>query len=173
MACFEEALKETRPQFESVSAEVMLEIPRATEPELVYRIYRMDIMAKTPEGPKAIEVNVDPIEPRVKALTGFGVPISLSPVVWNGIEFAVTGRPPLERDLLLWASGWLDIEDKRQKPNEDFQSVIHNVLRPECERQKYFLSVDFGSASPEAVHELIALLSPTAQAIQIGSGLRD
>jgi hypothetical protein len=171
MPRFERALSDHRQELTRVVAEVMLELPRPSEPELLHRIYRVDILGQAPDGSKAIEVNVDQLSPRRASLEGFGIPVSLHPAVWNGLEFEVDGDPPPEAGLLAWIAKWIDIDDERYDEGADFQGVIHNCFRPSRSEAGYRISVDFGSAPIEAVHELIDLLAPTARAMRIGSGL--
>lgn len=170
MSRYERALKEAREEFSQVASELMLDIPSRGEPELLYRIYRMDIMGQSTDGPKAIEVNVDPMELAV-SLEGFGVPTGIGPLVWNGIELRVEGIPPAEVDLHAWIAKWVDVDDQRCVEGADFQSVIHNCLRPVLVGSSYLMSVDFGSAPTIAVFELLDLLAPSASAIQIGTDL--
>jgi hypothetical protein len=171
MSRFERALAEPRPEFGHVAAEVMLEVPVRGESELLYRVYRPDIMGKTGKGPTIIEVNVEPLVPQTTNLDGFGIPIVLLPAVWNGIEFVVDGPLPFEAKLLPWIAKWIDIDDQRYVEGQAFQSVIHNCLRPAVRGSRYRTSVDFGSAPVEAVFELIEILKPGARSIEIGSGL--
>jgi hypothetical protein len=150
----------------------MLEMPRPDEPEILYRIWRMDIMGQTADGPKAIEVNVDQLRPASGLLNGFGVPIGFHPAVWNGLEFLVEGELPLGHTVLTWIAKWLDINDERYVEDADFQGVIHNCLRPAVTPTGYTTAVDFGSAPVEALREFIAILAPGARSIQMGSGFR-
>src|SRR5262245_19506701 len=103
----------------------MLELPRPTEPEVLYKTMRVDLYGQTPEGPKLVEVNVDPIGPPASTLEGFGVHIALHPTVWNGVEFVVEGEPPADARLLPWLAEWIDIDDRRYVEGADFQGVIH------------------------------------------------
>jgi hypothetical protein len=171
MSHFERVLAESRPQFSHVAAEVMLEVPLQGESELLYRVYRADIMAKTAKGPTILEANVEPMVPQTTNLDGFGIPVVLLPAVWNGIEFVVDGPLPSEAKLLPWIAKWIDIDDQRYVEGQAFQSVIHNCLRPTVRGSRYRTSVDFGSAPVEAVLELIEILKPGARSIEIGSGL--
>jgi hypothetical protein len=170
MARFAQGLAEARAEFTQLAAEVMLELPRPEEPELVYRIYRMDIIGQTTGGPKLIEINVDRVSPVVTSLEGFGIPIGLQPATWNGLEFVVDGGLPAESGLLPWIAKWLDVDDERYQEHADFQYVIHSCLRPTVTASGYWTSVDFGSAPVEAVGEFIQILARNARSIQIGSG---
>ena len=171
MLRFERAVEEVRATMSTVTAEIMLELPRENEPELLYRIMRADIIGTTPDGPQITEVNVDVIEPPSAGLEGFGIPIALRPAVWNGLEFVVDGEPPADDVLLRWIAEWVDVDDQRYVASETFQGVIHNVLRPRTIASGYWTSVDFGSAPTEAVMQLIDIMRPTARAIEIGSEL--
>jgi hypothetical protein len=172
MSRFEKALAESRREFTQAAAEVMLDVPRPEEPELLYRIWRMDIMGQTPDGPKAIEVNVENLIPAASSLDGFGMPITLCPAAWNGLEFVVDGEPPVQAAMLTWIAKWVDIDDERYVAGANFQWVIHNCLRPTVTAAGYWTSVDFGSAPVEAVHEFISILAPGARSIRMGSGFQ-
>lgn len=172
MSGFEQSLAEARPEFAKVAAEVMLDVPLPGEPELLYRIMRMDIMGQDANGPRAIEVNVNELMPAGNRLDGFRIPITLHAAVWNGLEFVIDGPPPDEARLLPWIAKWVDIDDRRYVEGADFQSVIHNCMRPAMTASGCWISVDFGSAPEESVFELIGILLPGANSMQIGSGLR-
>jgi hypothetical protein len=171
MARYERAVAEVRATMSTVAAEIMLEVPNETEPQLLYRIMRADIIGTTTEGPQITEVNVDVLDPPKGDLAGFGIPITLRPAVWNGLELVVDGEPPADDVLLRWIAEWVDVDDQRYVASETFQGVVHSVLRPRQIASGYWTSIDFGSAPTEAVVRLIELLRPTARAIEIGSEL--
>jgi hypothetical protein len=67
--------------------------------------------------------------------------------------------------LAMWFGHWFDPDDDRQEPNADTSNVIHSLLV-----QPQMLSIDFGTADPEAFWQILELLEGSgATKIRIGS----
>ncbi|EJZ18650.1 hypothetical protein, partial [Rhizobium sp. Pop5] len=58
-------------------------------------------------------------------------------------------QPPYD-DLAKWFRSWFDPEDERHDPNGDVSKMIHSMLL-----QLGLLSIDFGTAPPDAFWEIL------------------
>jgi hypothetical protein len=128
------------------------------EPE-IYRHYRLDFTTSGGDEPDMIEINgeshleFEPVELEYK-----GVDVSVSPLVWNGVEFCL--RPELRDDARIqaWAQRWIDIEETAQADDDGLGAYVHTIGAPESAAGATSFSVDFGSAPIASVFELLDAL---------------
>jgi hypothetical protein len=165
---YREVLAESRQEAPGVP-EVLLEI-EGEGPE-IYRYYRIDFTTGDAEDPELIEINgethleFEPVEVEHK-----GVDISVSPLVWNGVEFSV--RPELRDDARIqaWALRWIDVEEGAEEDDDGLGAYIHTIGAPESAAGVTLFSVDFGSAPIASVFELLdALRESGARSIEMHS----
>lgn len=78
---------------------------------------------------------------------------------WNDVVICHTlGSPPLDA-LNAWFQYWFDPDDERHREGSEFGDIIHSLwVRPKE------LTVDFGTASPDAFWSLLALLESAGAA---------
>ena len=136
---------------------MLLEIDRET-PQ-AYRYYRMDLASGAVEPPNLTEVNpATHLEFPPRSFNRLGLSISVSPLVWNGIEFRV--EPPLSSDASLqsWALRWLDPEERAETDSDGLGAYLHSITVPASDVNATTFSVDFGSAPAASILELLAVL---------------
>jgi hypothetical protein len=167
--CFRESISKARAELDQFATELLLELSSLKYPEYCYRLYRADIVGKK-EG-KSVVQEVTVSERKVLGShVAFPKYVSVdAPIVWYGIEFEVVGASPNQKDLLAWASRWMDISDDRYVESAEFQEVVHSFTPPTITETGFSISVDFGSAPTAAFDELTQLLARDAQSVSIGS----
>jgi hypothetical protein len=130
--CFRQSIAEARTHFDECAAELLLELPSLNHPEYCYRLYRADIIGKHLGENSVREVNVTAKDvvgwhcafPKVASVD--------AALVWNGIEFHVSGVPAPNANLVPWATRWLDASDSRYDEAAEFQQVIHSITPPKA-----------------------------------------
>ncbi|MET0637957.1 MAG: hypothetical protein ABWZ25_18135 [Chitinophagaceae bacterium] len=85
-----------------------------------------------------------------------GIQVEIHPFVWNGCEISCNDFPQVKYSE--WAARWLDMEDSKDVGTDGFQNVIHSVTFPQLKNGKWTTSIDFGSAPPDALMELLEIL---------------
>ncbi len=166
---FRESLEEVRSRFDEFTTELLLELPSLKYPEYCHRLYRVDIIGKRAGESRIVEVNVVEKEPDAwQAALPSAARID-APIVWNGLEFRITGTALPKRELVAWALHWLDVSDSRYDESAMFQQVVHSISPPTLIEGGYEVSVDFGSAPVSAFDELLELLVRDASRVSIGS----
>jgi hypothetical protein len=157
LTAYREAIASYRQRFSPGGPEVLLEISRET-PE-AYRYYRMDLASGAVEPPDFTEVNPGThLEFTPVAFKRLGLVISVSPLVWNGVEVRV--EPPLSNDASLqsWALRWLDLEERAQAGSDGLGAYLHSITVPASDGNATTFSIDFGSAPTASLLELLGLL---------------
>lgn len=76
--------------------------------------------------------------------------MTLSPFVWNAVEFDVTGPFPDLGQLSNWYSKWYDIKHRNKAGEDGFKSVVHKMSAPTEIEDGWQITIDFGSANLEA-----------------------
>jgi hypothetical protein len=169
LECFRQSITKARDELDQVVSELLMEIPSLKHPDYCYRLYRADIIGKRDGKPQISEVMVGGREVLDwKSTVPVGVTLD-APVVWNGIEFEVSGPSPDERALVDWTTRWMDVSDSRFDDSAEFQQVVHSVTPPRITDSGFAISVDFGSATASAFDELIQLLVRDAGRVSVGS----
>jgi len=149
-------LEKFRALTQPSAAEVMLEMPG--EAALAFRLNRADFASQT--GGEFHEVNVETyleFEP-FRESDPSGMELTVFPLTWNSIEFRGTFSPdtqPIEG----WALKWLDRSQSRPADSHGLSGVIHSVNRFIDETGAIGYCVDFGSASVQALSELLDVLN--------------
>jgi|ERR1700677_1797450 len=171
LACFAKGLAEHREISPQAVAELLIEINTQKIP-LPYRYIRPDIIYKIAEESKIIEVNKNrhfSFDPYVFT-TPSGIPATLHPFHWNGIEFRLFGDIVSWEPYDDWIRTWLDLEDLRSREGKDFQCVIHNATEPKRAGGFWELSIDMGSAELDALSDLFSVFAELGfGTIEIGS----
>lgn len=80
-----------------------------------------------------------------------GVSVAISSFGWDGVEIRYDSPKPVEEILGGWFEHWFDPEDERLDPEALLNGNIHNIVVVEGG-----VSVDLGTAPPEAFSSLIA-----------------
>lgn len=165
---YREAIRASREQFPLGVAELMLELNGEVAP--AYRYYRIDLTGGTVDHPNFSEVNPETHQPSpVRALSYRGMPLTLSQLVWNGVEFSVS--PPVADDagIQAWALRWLDLEESAVVDADGLGAYVHSITAPEHSTDATSFSVDFGSAPVRSVLELLDVLAAPATCIELHS----
>lgn len=157
LATYRRAIARYRKRFERSAAEVLLEVGRDTP--LVYRYYRVDLASGATDPPNFTEVN-PPAHLKFEPFRceHAGMSISLSPLVWNGVEFDV--EPALVDDSMLqaWALAWIDPDERSPQDADGLGGYLHSICEPESDGNRVRICVDFGSASIGCVLQLLGVL---------------
>jgi hypothetical protein len=98
------------------------------------------------------------------------IEVTLHPIVWNAVDFNVTGDFPNVEQLENWYKKWFDIKGRHKPDDKKLHQVVHKMTMPVKTEDGWTLTVDFGSADMEA---FIALFKQCrfnwASAIEISS----
>jgi hypothetical protein len=126
-----------------------------------YRYLRLDLIGKTEANEdKVYELWLDP-DTNVDG-KGFdlgGLTLEIYPFTWCGAQIAFDKALPDEEKLKRFLTEWLDIADERADPDSGLSNAIHSATHIETNGQLWFLTIDFGTASSDALLDLIDLLS--------------
>lgn len=77
--------------------------------------------------------------------------MSLSPFVWNAVEFEVIGPYPNLEQLSNWYTKWYDIKHRNKADENGFKSVVHKMSAPTEIEDGWHIQIDFGSANLDAL----------------------
>ncbi len=77
--------------------------------------------------------------------------MTLSPFVWNAVEFEVTGPFPDLGQLSNWYTKWYDIKHRNKVGEHGFKSVVHKMSAPTEIEDGWQITIDFGSANLDAL----------------------
>lgn len=137
---------------EKAASELWLELPETSA--MYKRYFRVD--AITNEGKsKSFEANIDLPKGEAELVEVDGLPIVLEPIVWNGVDLDCRGCTTISLQVLNnWFEQWFDEKEVRKQDENGTSGVIHS-LRVEGS----VVSVDFGSAPPEALVDLVSILT--------------
>jgi hypothetical protein len=131
------------------AGEVKLRLPRGRQ---FQQITCVDYVENDADGAIAIDLAADRIlkfEPTT--LTHGNLIVHLEGMCWDDIIVVYGGARP---DLTAWFDLWFDPEEKCWDTSAELSGRIHSLI---AEDGKIF--VDFGSASPEALFDLLLVLS--------------
>jgi hypothetical protein len=136
------------------AAEVKLELN--ADSEIFRRLYCVDFI-RNDGASKIIELQPDRVlnfEP-ITGSVGDAI-LKIEHVRWDDVLVYHNAQTDFGDALSGWFDTWFDPEDRRYVQGAELGNVIHSLgVRPQL------LSVDFGTAEPEAFWELIALLERT------------
>ncbi len=79
------------------------------------------------------------------------IAMTLSPFVWNAVEFEVTGPFPDLGQLSNWYIKWYDIRHRNKADANGFKSVVHKMSAPSEIEDGWHIQIDFGSANLDAL----------------------
>jgi len=144
-------------------SEVKLQL--SEQSQLFDRLYCVDFIKndRTPEIVELQPENILTFEPIVGT---FGkASLSIEHLRWNDvlIRHDVDAIPSnLMSD---WFQLWFDPEDARHDPNTELSGCIHSMLL-----QAHFITIDFGTANPDAFWGILQLLEDAgASSIEVSS----
>lgn len=96
--------------------------------------------------------------------------LEVSPFVWNRVEFRSSVEPTNIAPLTEWTTKWMDVTDSKPAEKGQFAEVVHNVIYPSMKGRTWQFMVDFGTAKPEALNELLRTLERMGlREVQLGS----
>jgi hypothetical protein len=139
------------------ATEILFRLSSPPESPYVQNLCCLDIAWNAEDGSLCMPtVEIEGLRSSVGSLTLDGVEIVIEDFSWNTCEFVFQREPGLEPEFSAWFSSWID-QDSRA-PVDGLRGVIHSAMKPVVVGDLWLLSVDFGSASPTAFIELIALI---------------
>lgn len=135
------------------------------ESRIFDRLYCIDFV-NNDDGSQAIEFQSDQIltfEPIVG--TFGGASLSLIHLQWDDVLICHDLDAIPSDDVSRWFQHWFDLEEARLDPDAALCGIIHSLLiDPRC------ISIDFGSADPDAFWDILELLeSAGASQIEVSS----
>lgn len=151
--------------------EVLVQRGSSQESEL-YSLYRFDILSKNEDGSFNVqEFNNDSyLDHPTFAFNHAGLEIQIDPVYWNGVELDIVDFNGEMNDIHKWLELWLVDEDETLK-NGDLSGNIHSFIEPSVYDESISFSIDFGTASIDALLQLLEILkSNNATFVRIHSG---
>lgn len=161
---------ELRSLKREVFPEVQIKFGSEDLPE-PYRLMRLDAFYKDGENVGPAEANINnPWKFTSLSENWSGLHVTAYPLVWNSVEFKVSGPIPDHKLVFAWLTKWYDPSDTRLAGADGLYNVVHNVTLPEQSADGWNISVDFGSGPLDAFTEFIELLmSSGASKVEIGS----
>jgi hypothetical protein len=141
---------ETRNDPATGRTEIKIEVKRSDS--LFRRLICVDYLRKTADGPRP-----EIFEPeRQLYFDGFetdigAVAVAFSSFGWDGVAIRYQSPRSAEEIFGPWFEHWFDPEDERLDPKALLNGNIHNIVLADG-----MVSIDMGTAPPEAFHELIA-----------------
>lgn len=144
---------------DSFVAELLILVNGPPEVPKKYRLWRCDGIWKSDGQPKPVEFQLNPPE-AAPAVIEFrnGIEVTLFPILWHSCEFQFQASNPSWQSLDQWQQKWIDEGDKQKRDEWGLAGVIHWMSQPAQDGSKYVFNVDFGSAPPNAFHELVTAL---------------
>ena len=87
--------------------------------------------------------------------------VELAPFTWDWLSLTVDGlREDCYEELFRsWFLRWFDPEDTNEIGNDGLAGVVHYMSEPQRVGDKLHLTLDLGSAPPEALEQLLELLA--------------
>jgi hypothetical protein len=137
--------------------ELLIEL-NTPENHLVQRLTRVDVIWGGAEKPSIIEANVALVSTAECLHSEPGPPVLRAfPLVWNSVEVVCPERLDLGAGFMEWFERWLDLDDDQAPDADGLAGVIHSVTSPGPLTFGWGFSVDMGSASVDALIQLLAL----------------
>ena len=158
---YHQAIVEYQEKYQPGGPEVLFEIGGREQLPPVFRLFRADLASGAVDPPNFTEVNLDSLPRGITGVYELGdMRIELSPIAWNGAEFCSAPFDPDAPSFREWANRWIDVEETREDDEYGLGGYVHSVTYPTVtdEGQMVF-SVDFGSAEPIALLELVRVLA--------------
>jgi hypothetical protein len=145
------------------AAEVKMQLSERSR--LFQRLYCADFI-KNDESAAVIEFKPDRVLsfPTISGRLG-GATLLIEQFRWDDAVFNHDAGALLPEQLRNWFDHWFDPEDHRASTEAEVSNVIHSMLV-----ESGLVSVDFGTAVPEALWEMLAVLEGAgATAIRLSS----
>lgn len=158
-AGFVQRVAQLRRSGESFAAEVLVQPNNWTSPP-PFNLTRVDVL-KGAEGDWGIERLVDAPADPVPAreyTTVDGLHVVAGVLGWESFTIAVVAPRFGFAELSKWLGRWLEVDDAHAEDATGLSGVVHG-LAWERDGDRLLLTVDFGSAPPEAAHELLGVLA--------------
>lgn len=153
-----ENFKKLLNQSEEGVSELLIE-NKSEEPDVLFRLYRYDLVTKTETGHKIVEFNTDGFLNHSKIeYELYEKIIDFHPIVWNGVDFTIEQIGMDFQYISDWAYKWLDINDEFPIDSDKLQGVVHNISKPVVLEDELTFSVDFGTSPIESTMELIEII---------------
>jgi hypothetical protein len=146
---------------QNVCAAELLVRPNSMSVPDPYALVRLDMVANLNSKFEASRHEQDrPLQsfPRKSFAVSPSLRLNLSPFVWNRVEFRSVVAPRDIAPLTKWANKWIDVADTKPTEMGQFIEVIHSVVYPSLNSGTWQFMVDFGTAQPEALSELLLVL---------------
>lgn len=156
--------------FETVAANVASKAAACTRELLIsinndalsfpYRYLRTDLIEKNSDGSDQIyEVWLDP--PQDREARGFKlgpVSVEIYPFTWCSAQIVFDRPLPDLGKLEAFLTAWLDVDDLRTGTT-GVANAIHSASPVETNGQLWYLTIDFGTATADALLDLIDFLA--------------
>lgn len=159
VAFFERAVVDARRARTQAVRELLISINNEALP-YPYRYLRIDLIAKQSHGSDEVLQFLDGPDPGVEG-RGFnlgGAIVEFHPFAWCEAQIAFDAPPADLQAIETFLTAWLDLEDRNRTGDAGPANAIHSATPIETNGQLWFLTIDFGTAPPDALIDFIDLL---------------
>lgn len=148
---YQKQLKSLKDQGIAYQTEIEL-VPQKKKRKQVSAPVRIDALYQEAGELKEVEANIaNPPYFDVITEDWDDIIVTLTPFVWNAVEFEVTGPFPDLTQLSNWYSKWYDVKNRNRADKDGFRSVVHKMSSPVEIEDGWRITIDFGSANLDAL----------------------
>lgn len=118
------------------------------------------MLGETPDGAtRVLEPRLDPREDvQGRAFELGSVTLEIHPFTWCAVQVAFDRQLSDESLIGDFLDKWLDLEDTAYNRGEPLSDAIHSATQIETDGTFWFLTIDFGTASADALLDLLDIL---------------
>ena len=155
---FEDAFENVRSGNSQCARELLIAINNEALP-YPYRYLRLDAVEKQPDGTdRHYEFWLDPSQDaEARGFQLGAVAVEIYPFTWCGTQVAFD-RAPDTGKLEAFLTAWLDTSDANLREPSGPANAIHSASPIETNGELSYLTIDFGTASADALLDLIDFL---------------
>jgi len=121
---------------------------------------RIDVVLGTQEDYQLVGIQEDTqpgFEPFSAEVASLNIEVSVAPFLWHRCDVLMQGSCEDWQPLLEWFAKWMDLDNSRRDPS-GFAGSIHQMSLPAEHPEGTILTIDMGTAPPEAMLELLVTL---------------
>lgn len=156
---FETAAQAAKAENPDSVSEILISLNNEEIP-FPFRYFRADVLGETPDGAtRVLELWLDPREDAQGRAFDLGpVTLEIHPFTWCGVQVGFDRQLSDESLIGDFLDKWLDLEDTAYNRGEPLSGAIHSATQIETDGTFWFLTIDFGTASADALLDLLDIL---------------